>query len=86
MGGFSEKFVTMVQEVFADDDAPTDPSVVTEIFERLIETPAGQRPVRTIAGLDFGLQAVNDAVEPIRKATLEMMDVSEWDGAVTSAN
>jgi NAD(P)-dependent dehydrogenase (short-subunit alcohol dehydrogenase family) len=86
VGGFSEKFVTMVQEVFADEDAPTDPSVVTEIFDRLIDTPAGQRPLRTIAGLDFGLQAVNDAVEPIRRATLEMMEVADWDGAVTGTN
>ena len=86
VGGFSEKFVTMVNEVFADEDAPTDPAVVTQIFDRLIDTPAGERPLRTIAGLDFGLQAVNDAVEPIRRGTLEMMEISDWDGAVAKAN
>ena len=30
-------------------------------------------PLRSIVGLDFGLQAVNDAVEPIRKRALEFM-------------
>ena len=30
--------------------------------------------------LDFGFQAINDATEPIRKAGLEAMGISEWDG------
>ena len=55
--------------------------IVVETFDRLIDMPAGERPLRTIAGMDFGLQAINDAVEPIRLATLEMMGVEGWDGA-----
>lgn len=43
--------------------------------------PAGKRPLRTIAGMDFGYQALNDAVEPIRLSGLEQMGVAEWDGA-----
>jgi hypothetical protein len=66
--------------MFEDENAPTDPMVVVEIFEKLINTPAGHRPLRTIAGLDFGFQALNDATEPIRKASLEGMGIVAWDG------
>lgn len=77
---FFEGFRQMVTEAFENEDAPTDPMVVVETFERLIEMAPGERPLRTIAGLDFGLQAVNDAVEPIRKQSLEAMQIGDWDG------
>lgn len=83
VGTFWEGFQSMVMEVFEDPEAPTDASVVVDIFEELVDAPAGERPVRTIAGLDFGLQAVNDAVDPIRQQTLEMMQITDWDGAQT---
>ncbi|MDJ0749709.1 MAG: SDR family oxidoreductase [Woeseiaceae bacterium] len=81
VGEFFSGFQSNVEELFDSDEAPTDPHVVVEIFERLIDTPRGQRPIRTIAGLDFGFQALNDASEPIRKAGLESMGISNWDGA-----
>jgi NAD(P)-dependent dehydrogenase (short-subunit alcohol dehydrogenase family) len=80
VNGFMEGFGKQVQEMFADENAPTDPMIVTKIFENLINMPAGSRPLRTIAGLDFGFQALNDAVEPIRKAGLENMGISDLDG------
>ena len=40
----------------------------------------GQRPLRTIAGLDFGSQALNDAVEPIRHSILQGMEIAHLDG------
>lgn len=81
VGGFFGGFQSMVLEIFDDAEAPTDPSIVVDIFESLVDAPAGERPVRTIAGLDFGLQAVNDVVDPIRRQTLENMQIADWDGA-----
>jgi NAD(P)-dependent dehydrogenase (short-subunit alcohol dehydrogenase family) len=80
---FSEGFGNQVQSMYADKDAPTDPMIVVKIFDDLINTPAGSRPLRTIAGLDFGFRAVNDATEPIRKAGLEAMGIANWDGPVS---
>lgn len=80
VGAFSEGFSSQVMKMFEDENAPTDPMIVANIFEELINTPAGKRPLRTIAGLDFGFQALNDATEPIRKAGLEAMGVADWDG------
>jgi len=83
---FQEGFGEQVMALFDDDNAPTDPMVVVRIFEDLINAPVGQRPLRTIAGLDFGFQAVNDAIEPIRKASLEAMDIGDLDGAKHQAS
>ncbi len=80
VGEFSEGFANQVMEMFEDENIPTDPMIVVEIFEKLINMTPGSRPLRTIAGLDFGFQALNDAVEPLRKASLEGMGVAEWDG------
>jgi NAD(P)-dependent dehydrogenase (short-subunit alcohol dehydrogenase family) len=77
---FSVKFGEMVHNLYNDDNAPTDPGIVVEIFDQLINMPAGERPLRTIAGLDFGFQGLNDASETYRKAGLEAMGIADWDG------
>ena len=66
--------------LFADENAPTDPMIIVKIFEDLINAKPGERPLRTIGGLDFGLQGVNDAVEPIRQGINEAMGLTDWDG------
>ncbi|MGB5691713.1 MAG: SDR family oxidoreductase [Flavobacteriaceae bacterium] len=77
---FNEGFGNNVMALFEDDEAPTDPMIVVKTFEALINLPPGQRPLRTIAGLDFGAQQINDAVEPLRIAALEGMEVAHLDG------
>ncbi len=81
---FGKGFENTVKGLFEDKDAPTDPMIVIKIFEDLINKKPGARPLRTIAGLDFGFQALNDAAEPIRKAGLEAMGVGNWDGPPVS--
>lgn len=80
VGEFFDGFGQQVQTMFEDDNAPTDPMIVVKIFEDLINSPNGSRPLRTIAGLDFGFQAINDAVEPFRKASLASMGIESLDG------
>lgn len=80
VGEFFQGFEDTVGELFENGDAPTDPHIVVDIFDRLIDMPKGTRPLRTIAGLDFGFQAVNDATDPIRRASLDSMGVGDWDG------
>ena len=82
VGEFGEGFVNQVTTLFEDENAPTDPRIVVEDFEKLINMEPGTRPLRTISGLDFGFQALNDAVEPIRKAALEGFGIPEWDGPI----
>jgi len=80
VGGFLEGFQNIVAESFESDEAPTDPMLVIETFEKLIDTAPGSRPLRTMVGMDFGLQSINDAVEPLRIRSLEGMQIADWDG------
>lgn len=80
VGEFFEGFGNQVKEMFENEDVPTDPMIVVKIFEDLINAPNGTRPLRTIAGLDFGFQALNDVVEPLRKASLASMGLENMDG------
>lgn len=77
---FYEGFKSQVREMFEQEDGPTNPMLVVERFEQLIDMPAGTRPLRSIVGLDFGTQAVNDSVEPHRRAILESMNLLSLDG------
>jgi len=80
---FMDGFGQNVMSMFADENAPTDPMIVVKTFEDLINAQPGDRPLRTIAGLDFGLQTLNDVVEPVRKSLLEGMGIANLDGAIS---
>lgn len=80
VNAFFEGFENQVKVAFEDSNAPTDPMLVVQAFDKLIDLPNGSRPLRTMVGLDFGLQALNDAVEPIRKGVLAAMGLAESDG------
>jgi len=80
VGEYGDGFGEKIAEMFEDPDAPTDPVLIVETFERLIDTPDGERPLRTMVGLDFGGLAINQAVEPIRQDILTGFEISEWDG------
>ncbi len=74
---FNTNFANNVQALFADENAPTDPMIIVKIFEDLINAEPGTRAVRTIGGLDFGLQKMNDVTDPVRKEILEGMGISD---------
>jgi len=76
MSGFGEQVTAM----YADENAPTDPMLVVQTFENLINLPNGSRPLRTPVGIDFGVTAINDAMEPYRKGSLEGMGLADLDG------
>lgn len=78
---FFGEFVESLKEMFASDEAPTDAKMVVDAFAELIATPKGQRPLRRIVGIDFGVQELNDVTEPVRKAGLEAAGLADWDGA-----
>lgn len=76
MNGFGEQVTAM----YADENAPTDPMLVVQAFDNLINLPNGSRPLRTPVGIDFGVTAINEAMEPHRKGSLEGMGLSDLDG------
>lgn len=78
---FSEAFGNNVQAAFEDENAPTDPMIVVKTFEKLIDAAPGERPLRNLAGLDFGVQEINNAMEPFRIGVLDSFQITDWDGA-----
>ncbi len=80
VGKFGEGFAGSVMAAFADPDAPTDPMLIVKAFDDLINMPNGTRPLRTMVGLNFGLQAFNDVTEPIRQGLLQAFEITDWDG------
>lgn len=79
---FVEGFGEQVMKLYADENAPTDAMIIVKIFEDLINAQPGTRPIRTIGGLDFGFQELNNATEPIRKKIIEGMGIDALDGAL----
>lgn len=76
MNGFGEQ----VTALYGDENAPTDPMLVVQAFDDLINLPNGSRPLRTPVGIDFGVTAINNDMEPHRKGSLEGMGLSDLDG------
>ena len=58
-------------ELLTSEEAPDPESVATAIAE-LVDMP-GERPLRTVVGLDFGVNDLNDAVEPVQQGFLEAL-------------
>ena len=81
VGEFFEKFQGQVQDMFESNEHPTDPMVVVEKFEELINAEKGKRPLRTVAGIGFGTEDINEAVESLRKENLKNLNILDWDGA-----
>ena len=56
-----------------------DPQIVADTVLRLIDTPFGQRPIRTVVGADFGARELNELNIPIQQATLEAVGFADLD-------
>lgn len=75
MGQF---FATFLQS----EEAPK-PQLVVDAYVALADMPAGKRPTRTVVGIDWGVNQINAAVQPIQDATLEQMGLAEILGGVS---
>ena len=67
-GAMFEQFNTL----FSGPDA-SDPHDIAEAVAKLIATPKGDRPARTVVGASYGADTVNDATEPVQASTVEAL-------------
>jgi len=72
IGEIPAKMFEHFMSIFQADDAP-NPYAVTEAILKLIDTPKGERPARTVVGTDFGAIALNEATAPLQHATVEAL-------------
>ncbi len=67
-GAMFRQFATM----FSAPDAP-DPHDIAEAIAKLIVTPKGDRPARTVVGASFGADTLNDATAPVQAGVVEAL-------------
>ena len=64
--------------MFADPQTPTDPTLVVDRIVELIGMRPGARPFRSVVGVDVGVAARNEAVEPFDAAVLEAFGMTAF--------
>lgn len=69
-GAMAEGFA----EMLAGDDAP-DPALVVDAYLELAAAPAGQRPTRTVVGVDWGVADLNLVSQPVQDNILAQMQL-----------
>jgi hypothetical protein len=79
--GLYEKFAAfggMFEGIFSDPESPTNPALVVDWLVELVEMNPGSRPFRSVVGVDFGVRALNAAVEPYEAALLEAAGLTSF--------
>ena len=74
-----ENFAQMLQS----EDAP-DPQWVVDTYQKLSETPFGSRPTRTVVGITWGVDEINELTQPIQDRVLKEMQLDSVLGGVSS--
>ena len=74
-----ESFAQMLQS----EDAP-DPQWVVDAYLKLAETPFGSRPTRTVVGLTWGVDEINELTQPIQDRVLKEMQLDEVLGGISA--
>jgi len=67
-------------KVFQNPAAPVDPQILVDAMIALIEMEPGQRPFRTVAGLDFGVREINRLTDSHRGQALAALGLAHLDG------
>ena len=71
-GKILKTFVTL----FQGGNAP-NPRDVADAIDKIVSTPVGKRPDRVVVGLPFGSDAVNNAVNPIQRGTIDSLGLGD---------
>lgn len=74
-----ENFAQMLQS----ENAP-DPQWVVDAYLKLTEQPFGSRPTRTVVGITWGTDEINNLTQPIQDRILKEMQLEEVLGGVSA--
>jgi NAD(P)-dependent dehydrogenase (short-subunit alcohol dehydrogenase family) len=72
LSALREQFVAHFSQLFASKDAPRTQDVADAVL-RLIDLPAGTRPMRTVCGLDFGANGLNESIASVQADVLRAL-------------
>jgi len=74
-----ENFAEMLQS----ENAP-DPQWVVDTYLKLAELPAGKRPTRTVVGITWGVDKINELTQPIQDSVLKEMQLEKVLGGTSA--
>ena len=83
LSAIRDNFIGHFSELFHSPSAPRTQDV-SEAILRLIESPPGTRPFRTVCGMDFGAHSLNEQVAPIQADVLRALGMGEMVPPVAS--
>jgi NAD(P)-dependent dehydrogenase (short-subunit alcohol dehydrogenase family) len=70
-------------EMLQAEDAP-DPQWVVDAYLKLAETPFGSRPTRTVVGITWGVDKINELTQSIQDNVLKEMQLDSVLGGVSA--
>lgn len=76
LSSIREMFAESFRQFFASNEAP-NPQLVADAILRLIEGPAGSRPLRIVCGPDYGATLINQHTAPIQADVLRALNMPE---------
>jgi NAD(P)-dependent dehydrogenase (short-subunit alcohol dehydrogenase family) len=76
VAGVPDKILKTFVTLFQGENGPNPQDVATAI-DKIVSTPAGNRPDRVVVGLPFGSDAVNKAVAPIQRGVIENLGLRD---------
>jgi short-subunit dehydrogenase len=79
LSAMGENFAQMLQS----KDAP-DPQWVVDTYLKLAEMPFGKHPIRTVVGITWGVDEINEWTQPIQERVLKEMQLENVLGGVSS--
>jgi NAD(P)-dependent dehydrogenase (short-subunit alcohol dehydrogenase family) len=82
LAAIRSNFMDLFGQFFASEQS-TKPQDVADAIAQLVETPAGQRPLRTVCGPDYGAWAINAHTAPIQADVLRGLGMSEMASRAT---
>jgi len=78
-----DKILKTFVTLFQGENGPNPQDVATAI-DKIVSTPAGNRPDRVVVGLPFGSDTVNKAVAPIQRGVIENLGLGDLTKLKTS--
>ena len=76
LAAIRDNFIGHFSELFHSPNSPRTQEVSDAVL-RLIEAPAGTRPLRTVCGIDFGAHHLNEQVAPIQADALRELGMEQ---------
>ena len=70
-------------EMLQGDDAP-DPQWVADAYLKLAEMPSMERPTRTVVGITWGVDKINEYTQPLQDDVLKEMQLENVLGGVSA--